>query len=187
MENLLDHINKTIPISTELRQAIQTAFKKEAFLKEELLLKEYKQVRKLYFINKGILRTYYVHDGKEVTSWFYVENQFVTSWYGFYKQETSYEYIEALEDCSVFSIEYQDYMKLIDRYQKFERFARILAEDQLTFIDSFSKGYLFMSAKDKYNLLLTSIPDIELRVKLGYIASFLGISQETLSRIRSRK
>jgi len=111
----------------------------------------------------------------------------MSSWYGFYKQETSYEYIEALEDCSVYAIEYHDYKKLIEVYPKFERFSRLLAEEQLAFIDLYSKGYMFMSAKEKYDLLLSNIPNIELRVKLGYIASFLGISQETLSRIRSSK
>jgi len=87
----------------------------------------------------------------------------------------------------LFSFEYYDYKKLIETYPKFERFSRLLAEEQLAFIDLYSKGYMFMSAKEKYQLLLSNIPDIELRVKLGYIASFLGISQETLSRIRSSK
>lgn len=187
MEQLIAYIGKRIPVSIELKETIKTVFKKERFAKQALLLKEFQPVRKLYFINKGIFRTYYVHDGKEVTSWFYDEHQFLTSWHGFYKQEFSYEYIEALEDSVVFSIEYQAYLKLINTHQKFERFSRLLAEDQLAFIDSYSKGYMFMSAKDKYDLLLVNNPNIELRVKLGYIASFLGISQETLSRIRSRK
>ena len=187
MNHLIEHISKTIPISPELENTIRGVFKEEQIRKQELLLKEYNHVRKLYFVKKGILRTYYVHDEKEVTSWFYVENQFLTSWHGFYKQKASYEYIEALEDCVVFSIQYDEYKKLIESYPKFERFARLLAEEQLAFIDSYSKGYMFMSAKDKYNLLLSNIPNIELRVKLGYIASFLGISQETLSRIRSGK
>ncbi len=151
------------------------------------MLKEFKHVRKLYYIEKGIFRTYYIHNEKEITSWFYTENQFLTSWSGFYNQETSHEYIEALEEATIYSIEYSAYQKLINSYPSFERFTRLLAEEQLAFIDSFFKGYLFMTASEKYKLLLSIIPDIELRVKLGYIASFLGISQETLSRIRSIK
>lgn len=187
MKSLVEHIDRKVRTSDDLEEALAVAFKKEQFAKKDLLLRENKHVRKLYFIEQGILRTFYAHNDKEVSSWFYVEDQFITSWHGFYQQETSYEYIEALEDCIVYSIEYTEYQKLIETYPKFERFSRLLAEEQLAFIDSFSKGFMFMTAKDKYQLLLSSIPDIELRVQLGYIASFLGISQETLSRIRSSK
>jgi len=68
----------------------------------------------------------------------------------------------------------------------FERFGRILMEEQLAFIDYYFKGVLFMTAKEKYSLLLSYFPDITQRVNLGHIASFLGITQETLSRLRSR-
>ena len=78
-------------------------------------------------------------------------------------------------------------MKLIHEYRQFEGFARLLAEEQITFTDQFFKGYMFLSAMEKYQLLLQYFPDIELRVKLTYIASFLGISRETLSRIRAQK
>ncbi len=186
MKNLLAQISKAVLVSAELEAAIEAAFRKEQIRKQDCILKEYDHVRKLYFIDEGLLRTYYIHDGKEVTSWFYSENQFITSWHGFYRQVASHEYIEALVDCTVFSIEYIKYQQLIDTFQKFERFSRLLAEEQLAFIDSYSKGYLYMSAKDKYDHLLSYVPDIELRVKLGHIASFLGISQETLSRIRKR-
>ena len=187
MESLLLQIKNYTPISAELVSAIHTLFKEEKFTQNEFLLREHQQVRKLYFVNKGILRTYYHHDGKDVTSWFYPENQFVTYWYGFYKQAHSHEYIEALDDSLVFGIDYVEYQKLIENHPQFERFARLLAEEQLAFLDAFYKGYMFMSAKDKYELLLSMFPDIELRVKLGHIASFLGISQETLSRIRKKR
>jgi len=187
MKKLIAHFRTLIPVSLELETAIYNSFHRKEVQKKEILLREYRHVRKMYFIDTGMFRTYYYHNDKEITSWFYYENQFLTSWHGFYKQEVSYEFIEAVEDCTVFWIDYFAYKKLIEEYPKFERFARILAEEQLTFLDIYSKGYAFMSAKEKYQLLLGYFPDIELRVKLGYIASFLGISQETLSRIRSSK
>lgn len=187
MKSLIAHIQNRVRVSPELAESIGLLFKKEQVAKGGLLLKDGSHVRKLYFVSEGMFRTYYLYDGKEITSWFYSKDQFLTSWYGFYKQQVSYEYIEALEDCTVYAIEYSDYIKLIDDFQQFERFSRLLAEEQLAFIDVFSKGYMLMSARDRYKSLLTIIPDIELRVKLGYIASFLGISQETLSRVRSQK
>ncbi len=62
-----------------------------------------------------------------------------------------------------------------------------LIEEQLVYIDTYSKGYMFLSAKEKYDKLLSFFPDIDQRANLGYIASMLGISQETLSRIRGEK
>jgi CRP-like cAMP-binding protein len=187
MKNLIQYIGNKIHVSPKLEEAILSSFQKTEVTKHEFLLHEHKFVRKLFFINEGTIRTFYHHEDREVTSWFYQENQFLTSWHGFYNQEISYESIEALENCSLYWIDYIKYNQLIDEYPKFERFARLLAEEQLAFIDSYSKGYMFMSAKEKYKLLLSHFPDIELRVKLGYIASFLGISQETLSRLRAAK
>ena len=151
------------------------------------MLKEHQYCRKLYFVEEGIFRTFYHYNGKDITSWFYPEGHFVTSWHGFLRQEASFEYVEALENSKVYAIEYDAYQQLFKRFPEFERFGRLLIEEQLAFIDSFSQGYMFLPAKKRYELLLAYLPDVELRVKLGHIASFLGISQETLSRIRSQK
>ena len=112
---------------------------------------------------------------------------FLTSWYSFYSQVQSFEYIETLEDSVVYAIDYTQYQKLLEQFPSMERFGRLLAEEQMAFLDNFSKGYMFLTAKEKYQLLLSIYPNVELHVKLGHIASFLGISQETLSRIRARK
>ena len=92
-----------------------------------------------------------------------------------------------LEDGTLLEISYEGMQDLYAQFARFERFGRVLMEEHLAFIDHFSRGYMFLSAKERYQQLLISFPDIELRVKLGQIASFLGISQETLSRIRSGK
>ena len=75
-------------------------------------------------------------------------------------------------------------MQLYDQYHKIERFGRMLAEEQLAAIDDYSRGFALLSAKEKYESLLSFFPDVTQRVNLGYIASMLGITQETLSRIR---
>ena len=186
MEKLLEHIRGKAPVSEELKAGIEESFQKRNYSKNESLVKEQKYVRKLFFVEEGTLRTYYHHEDRDVTTWIYKENQFLTSWYGFYNQSISYESIEALEDCTVYWIAYEQYINLIDQYSEFERFARLLAEEQLAFIDHYSQGYMFKTAKEKYDLLIAYFPDVTLRVKLGHIASLLGISQETLSRIRRK-
>lgn len=186
MEILIASIEESVRLNNVEKKIIYSYFDIIQQSKNELLLKEHQYSKYLYFIKKGTVRTYYEHKEKYITSWFYKEGQWVTSWYSFLRQEASYEAIETLEDCELYMISYSNYQKLILELPKFERFARLLIEDQLTFIDYYSKGYMFLSAKERYDLLLQFYPDIELRVKLGLIASFLGISQETLSRLRKR-
>ncbi|MEL7121296.1 MAG: Crp/Fnr family transcriptional regulator [Bacteroidota bacterium] len=187
MQILLENISVRAHISPALKEQIVSYFEKITTKKKELILADGSKARYLYFIEKGILHNYYNQDGQHITSWFYAENSFVTAWSSFFRQEPSFEEIECLEDCILYRISYTNYQKLIDEYPAFSKFARLLAEEIVAFLDEFSKGWSFLSAKQKYELLLKHFSEIELRVKLGLIASFLGISQETLSRIRSRK
>ncbi|WP_298758277.1 Crp/Fnr family transcriptional regulator [uncultured Psychroserpens sp.] len=184
MQSLLQEISHKCFLSPELQQRITSDFEVKNVKKGEKILVQGNKANYLYFVNKGVLHNYYYYNGKQISSWFYNENLFITSWHSFYAQKPSFEEIECLEDCTLFQISYNDYQKLIADFPAFGNFARLLAEEMLTFIDEFSKGWSFLSAKDKYKLLLTYFPNIELRVKLGHIASFLGISQETFSRIR---
>ncbi|WP_062055413.1 Crp/Fnr family transcriptional regulator [Aquimarina longa] len=184
MQSLLQEISNRCFLTPELQQHIAINFEEILVRKGEKILVQGNRANYLYFTKKGVLHTYYYHDGKQISSWFYAENYFITSWYSFYAQNQSFEEIECLEDCILYRISYKNYQRLIADFPAFGNFARLLAEEMLTFIDKFSKGWSFLTAKEKYDLLLTYFPDIELRVKLGYIASFLGISQETLSRIR---
>lgn len=187
MQKLIHAIQKRVEIDEDLKRALNRSFLPEKIKRKAELLRNGNSCKKLYFLETGTVRTFYFHEEKEVTSWFYKEDLFFTSWYSFYTQKEGYECIEALEDAVVYSIHYNDYINLINSSQKFERFARLLAEEQIAFTDQFFKGFMFLSAKQKYDLLLLYFPDIELRVKLIYIASFLGISRETLSRIRAEK
>lgn len=174
-------------LSPQLRKAIESSFHKVSVAKGTLLLEEGTRADYLYFVDKGALHNYYYHDGKKVSSWFYVEGQFITAWSSFYTRKVGFESIECLEDCVLYRINHTDYQKLIADFPAFGNFARVLAEDILSTLDLFSKSWSFLTAKEKYILMQEYFPRIELRVKLGLIASFLGISQETLSRIRAKK
>ena len=112
---------------------------------------------------------------------------FFTSWYSFINRKPSFEYIEALEESTVHWITKEKYERLLSSHPKFEKFGRLLVEDQMSFLDLYFKGFLFMAAKEKYDLLTSTFPEVTQKVNLGHIASLLGISQETLSRIRSQR
>lgn len=187
MESLLKYIAQGAFLTPELRKAILNNFEIIHCRKGEIVLEEGSRAHYLYFIEKGILHNYYYHDGKQVSSWFYSEEQFITSWHSFYTQKSSFETIECLEDSVLYRISYENYQKLIVDYPAFGNFARLLSEKILALLDEFFKSWSFLTARQKYELLQAHFPQIELRVKLGLIASFLGISQETLSRIRAGK
>lgn len=186
MKNLLARISQQSNLSNDLIQEIEHCFELVEYKKGETILTQGYRANYLYFVKEGVLHNFYFQDAKQITSWFYVENQFITSWSSFYTQKPSFESIECLEDVVLYRIKRSDYQKLIDRFPAFNHFARSLAEQMLSFLDEFSKGWGFLTSQERYLLLKQYFPKIELRVKLGYIASFIGVSQETLSRLRAK-
>lgn len=187
MEKMITAISEKVRINDELKLLISENFTSIELAKHDQILREDQISNKLYFLEKGVVRSFYYHKEKEVTSWLYGEDQFFTSWNSFINQSPSFEYLETLENCTVQWISRDRYEDLLSKNPVIEKFARILVEEQLAFLDCFYKGFLFMSAKEKYDLLLSVFPSVTQKVNLGYIASVLGISQETLSRIRSQK
>jgi CRP-like cAMP-binding protein len=187
MKQLLEAIQLKTRIDTQLKERIEQFFQPHSIAKNELLLDIDQRTDYLYFIKKGIVHTYYFSEGKEITSWFYAENNFMTAWYSFFSRATSFEAIRALEDCELYRISYSNYYKLIEQSKQFNRFAQLMTEEIVVVTDFYSKGWMQSSAHERYTQLKEFFPIIEQRVNLGRIASFLGITQETLSRIRKKK
>ena len=186
-KSLIEYINFRVQLPTPLKDVIQSVCKEEELGRGDLLIKQDSVAHRLFFIKKGSARTFYYHQGKDVTSWIYREGQIITSWSSFFTRTPSHESVELAEDSTVISISYDDLQNLYRSYPKMQEFGRIMVESQLVFLEYFYKGFFFISAKEKYDLLLSIFPDVTQRVNLGHIASFLGISQETLSRIRKKK
>lgn len=182
---LIEYVKSFIDVSLELEEDINAYFKQDTYPKNQLVIETGKRVNHIYFLGKGTVRSFSIDKGKEINSWFYIDQNIFTSSFAFYGREASLENFETLDESIIYSISYDDYQLLLEKYPEFQKFGRLLAEIQIAYLDQYFRGYMFMSAKEKYDLLLSYIPDITNRVKLGHIASFLGISQETLSRIRN--
>ncbi len=187
MKILISKLEEYITISESFEKALTESFERKKFEKGDLLLREGQHCKYLYFVESGMVRNFYNAEKQDVSTWFQIEGGFISSWFSFYSSKPSYESIEALEDTVMYVLHHDKYEELLKSFGEFEKFARILAQEQVALIDSFSKGYMFLSAKEKYELVLSYLPNIEQRVKLGQLATFLGISQETLSRIRAGK
>ncbi|MEI9943526.1 MAG: Crp/Fnr family transcriptional regulator [Chitinophagaceae bacterium] len=186
VEQLLSHIKNYSPLSIEAQHALQDCFEQVVFSKNEFLLTEGKICRHLYFLQQGALRGFYNLEGKEITHWFGFENDFVTSFHSFITQEPAVENIQLLEGSVLWAISKETLDKLFDKHHEIERLVRIAYEKYYIRLEERYVNAQFKTAAELYENLLQQTPHILERVPLGHIASYLGISQETLSRIRSR-
>jgi CRP-like cAMP-binding protein len=140
----------------------------------------------LYFLQQGALRGSYLLEGKEVTHWFAFENDFVTSFHSFITSAPSVETIQLLEGSVLWSISKEQLTQLMNQYHEVERLVRIAYETYYIRLEERFVNAQFKTASERYQALLQQSPHILERVPLGHIASYLGISQETLSRIRGK-
>ncbi len=181
-----EFINKRTIVSTGVLDAIIANSEIITVKKGHYLLKEGMTPNHIWFIAEGSVRTMYIYKDKEVTSWIYNNNQLVTAYGSFFKRIPAHESIQCTEDCTLISLTHQNLNSLYANHPKMAIFGRIIMEEIIGALDTFYKGFMFMTAKEKYEMILLYFPDITQRVNLGYIASFLGITQETLSRIRRK-
>ena len=150
-----------------------------------ILLEEGKIAEKLYLIRKGCLRLFFYNEGKDITFQFFFEGDFVASFDSLYKRTPSLFYLESIEPTELTAIRREDFYNLINNNLSF----RQLYEEKL--IDRFhAYQQLFLSRKNtpqqRYEELLKEYPNIIQRVPQHYIASYLGITPVSLSRIRNR-
>lgn len=153
--------------------------------KGEILVREGEYSYELFFVAKGGARAYYLKDGKTVTDWFAFENDFISSIVSFFLEVPSQHYIEVLEDATFMVLQLKDIEMLCDKHHDFERLGRLSTTKTMIQLQQRIVSLQFKTSKERYNSLLEKYPKIELRAPLGDIASYLGITQETLSRIRN--
>lgn len=178
-------IHNLVPFNAIEIENILNYFKKESIAKNQILVRQNDICKFLYFVHKGMGRSYYLNEnGKEITQWFFGVGKFMTSGDSFFQQTPSLYYLEVLENSVVYSISKTDLEMLFQRYHKMERLGRLVAIEMLTKMVNKINAIQFQTAKERYDYMLAEFPDIVYQVPLGHIASYLGMTQETLSRIR---
>ena len=183
--SLQDFLRNIVPFTSEELTDITAHFEREIVSKNQTLVKENQVCTKLFFVEKGVGRSYYLkEDGKEVTQWFFMEGKFMSSIESFFQQTPSLYYLEMLEDSVLYSITRENLDLLFARYHNMEKLGRLLSTEMLTRVVNKLNAVQFQTAKQRYDYMLTEFPSISNRVPLGSIASYLGMTQETLSRIR---
>jgi CRP-like cAMP-binding protein len=175
-------------LSMQTEQAIGSVFKRDEFPKGHFLYAQGDICQHIYFIEKGIVRIYYFTDaGKEITQWFFAENSFFTAIDSYYNHKPTMVNCELLEDSVVYSLKYSEMEAMLNKNHDWAKLVFQVVYAIAKQLSQYIIVIKFQSAEDRYNALMKEYPQIFQRAKLGHIASFLGITQETLSRIRAGK
>lgn len=163
------------------------AWKHWSLAKDQFLVREHTVSDYLYFIENGVARIYYHKNGKEVTEWLAMDNQFFLSITSFFQRTPSHLIIQVIEPSVVHGIHHNDFMALAEKHHDIERLLRKMVTASLILSQVRMDSIQFETAQQRYDRLLQTSPQIIQRVPLSYIASFLGVTLETLSRIRSAR
>jgi len=182
-------IFKSLPPAelTELLADFQAIAQRKSFAKNALLHQEGTRCDYAFIMEKGIARTYYFKDGKDITAHIATEGESITAIDSLIQRKKSKYNVEVLEDSQVVLISYPEMQALLERKPQHEKYIRFFLEQIYIDLAERIENLMFYTAKERYERLIKAKPNLLQRINLSHIASYLGISQETLSRIRAAK
>ena len=168
-------------------EIIQSYFHEEKLQKNDFFTKSDKICDKLSIVKSGILRVYALFEGKEITQWISTENFLITEAMGFFFDHPNRWTIQAFTDTELITITKTDYLKLCKEFPKWNEIEKALIVKCFTMIEDRVFSHLSMTAEERYDLYFKQNRALFNQVPLQYIASVLGMTPETLSRIRKRQ
>jgi len=186
-ELLLKSVEERLSISKEEFDFCKTLFIPKKLRKKQYLLQEGDVCRYTAFVEKGMLRTFTVDEkGNEPILQFSMEGWWIADLYSFLTDEPSQYNIEAMEECELLLITKENWDILLKKVPAFEHYFRILIQNNLIATQRRLMSSLSETAEEKYTKLINNFPGCVQRVPQHMIASYLGITPETLSRVRSQ-
>ncbi len=182
---LQDYLKNIKTMSDEKADLISSYFIKKSFPKETILIQEGKTSKHSYFLESGIIRCYIIDlKGNEVTTRFFSAPDFLNDYLSFFEQKPSEENYELLTDCTLYSISYDNVQHCFHTIPEFREWGRMLLTLNYTFINQKMISLYKETAQERYLNLEKKNPEIIEKVPLHIIASYLGITKFSLSRIR---
>lgn len=184
MEKLKKCILNQVAIEKKSMENILSVFEPLEMLKGEFFLKSGKICREMAFIESGYMRMYDIVDGKEITLWIGSGGKFITSLSSFVFETSNNWNIQAITDCKLYVINRRDHFKLNKTEPKWLEFDNILLANSFALLEKSMFSQLHTTAKQRYDKLISEDPELFKNIPLQYIASMLGITPESLSRLR---
>jgi CRP-like cAMP-binding protein len=154
--------------------------------KKDMLLEEGTVCNFIAFLNSGVIREYAFQNGKDTTVDFVSENQFASDYQSFITRSPSKQYLEALTDVELIILRREEINSLYDEYKVWERFGRLIIERIFCINEAKRKKLIATTHDEQYRDFAAVYPQIVQQVPQYYIASYLGLTPEHLSRIRKK-
>jgi CRP-like cAMP-binding protein len=185
---LHEYIRQRVTVSENELQRIMAGFSRRSTRKNELLVSRGNVCRSLFFVHQGCIRTFYIQEkGNESTRYIALEGQFGTALSSFISGQPTLEYVQTPEPSELLEISRSDFYALLDQIPAFEKLYRISLEYAQLLNTWRLESLISMDARSRYEYLMQTNPAIIQRLSNRIVASYLGISQESLSRLKSRK
>ncbi len=185
---IIPFLNSIRPLSPDLKSFLLKNIKTCSFDKNEIISEAGEICNRLYFIKKGMVRGYFVSESSEITTWLDTENEVFTSITGFFRNEVSQECIQSLENTFCDYLEYKDYKYCLDHFPEMVQINRIMLEEY--YMMSEHRVYLTRIPNARKRLayfMENSKPQVVDRIPKKYLASFLAMRPETLSRLMKER
>ena len=187
MERIKDFIRYNVAIDDLQLERIVKLFKRKQVAANTLLLSAGEISGELYFVDQGCLRTYYfTRQGHEKTRYVAFDMSIVTSLSSFISQKPSFEFIDALENSQLYAISHSDFYQLEKEVPVWAAFYKKLLEMAYLYQNKRIESLVSLSAKERYEQLLSESPHFVQRLSNKHLASYLDVRQETLSRLKSK-
>lgn len=183
-EQIIKHFKKFISVSEELRSELLKRVSLVSFSKGELIIDAKKVSSKSYYLLNGLTRTYFYKEDREVVEYFSSSNEWANSPRSWRSGKPDIYYVDAIEDTEAICLEARDMAFLFSHFPELDKYGRLSMITLLDHLMDRIQSFHFTTAAEKYNHFMQAYPAIYHRIPLGMVASYLGISQETLSRIR---
>ncbi|WP_320019124.1 Crp/Fnr family transcriptional regulator [Labilibaculum manganireducens] len=185
IENIIKGIRRYYPVSDDSIETLAGLLTETHLPKHHLLTKAGVKDNFVYFIEQGCMRTYFLVDGKEITNWFSREGDITFSSNSMYHRTPGFDFVELLEDSCVFSLPIDALNDLYKTNIDIANWSRTIHQEVLLKMQNLRIDRLSLSSKARYEKFYNENPDLFSRVNLGYIASYLGMTQQHLSTIRA--
>lgn len=167
-------------------EVIMPYFEFRKIKKKSILLDIGEVSNEVFYVIKGCIRLYCEKDGEELSTYFFTENMFAGSYDSFISRKPSKVAIETLEDTEFLALSYESQEKLYKIFPKMNEFIRKAIEQRFVLLHDLFISYLLNSPEERYLMLIKERPDLLQRIPQHQIASFLGVTRVSLSRIRNR-
>ena len=187
MQSLFNYVSGIQELSPDSKAALEQISEFQDFKKGSTVQPIGHTCRTIYFVKEGALRVYYFKDSHEITESFEFENNFVARAESLFTGEPSRKAIEAIEDSKVIAISTVQLFALYDSHHDIERLFRKMIEKAYVRTVKRIESLQFHTAAERYAEMIREQPDVLLRVPLKMVASYLGITPESLSRIRASR